>query len=82
MTAETLVDEFRNSEQAEASRVRFLESSRGHDAAVRFARQTLAIYRTAVVHRSPPAGEARYRLRLMGSYCFLKQYLRDAGRDA
>lgn len=66
---------FHESERQEEARIRFLESEQGRDAAVRFARQTLRTYRRAVVTRTPPATEPSYRLRFMGSYCYLKRYL-------
>lgn len=69
---------FHASARDEEARIRFLESQRGHDEAVAFARQTLRLYRRAVVTATPPAGERAFRLRLMGSYCYLKRYLHGA----
>lgn len=68
---------FHESERQEETRIRFLESERSHEAALAFARQTLGLYRRAVVTRTPPAGERIFRLRLVGSYCYLKRYLRS-----
>lgn len=79
MAHATDVQVFHDSERREETRIHFLESERGRDEAVAFARQTLRLYRRAVVHRAPPAGEAAFRLRLMGSYCYLKRYLQSAG---
>lgn len=59
----------------EADRIRFLERTRGRAEAQLFARRTCGSYRRAVLGRSAPAGETIYRLRLMGSYCYLKRYL-------
>lgn len=59
----------------EANRIRFLERTRGEAEARLFARRTCSGYRRAVLGRSAPAGETVYRLRLMGSYCYLKRYL-------
>ncbi len=69
---------FHESARHEEARIRFVESQRGHDEAVAFARQTLRLYRRAVVTETPPAGERAFRLRLMGSYCYLKRYLHGA----
>ena len=69
--------QFHDSERSEEARIRFLESERGREAAIAFARQTLRLYRRAVVSRTPPAGEAALRSRLTGSYCYLKRYLRS-----
>lgn len=66
--------EFQESQHLEADRLRFLEQSWGRDAALAFAQQTMRIYRRAVVRRSPPAGNPEYRLRLLASYCYLKDY--------
>ncbi|WP_290651795.1 hypothetical protein [Aquisalimonas sp.] len=66
----------------EAERIRFIEQNRGQEAAEAFARQTRALYRRAVVNRSAPAGDQLIRLRLLGSYCYLKRYLhRKAGQS-
>lgn len=70
---------FHDSARREEARVRMLEHERGRAAAAEFARQTLRSYRRAVVTRSAPAGDPVFRLRLMGSYCYLKQWL--ASRD-
>lgn len=70
-------DIFHEIERQEAGRVRMLEGERGVEAAVAFARQTRDLYRSAVVSRSPPAGDAEFRLRLMAAYCQLKRYLAD-----
>jgi len=69
---------FTESQRLEAARIAFLERTRGHEEAVVFAQQTLTGYRRAVVTRSPPAGDAGFRLALMGSYCYLKRYLANA----
>lgn len=69
---------FSESQQLEAARIAFLERTRGRDEALAFAKQTLIGYRRAVATRSPPAGEAAFRLALMGSYCYLKRYLANA----
>lgn len=61
--------------QHEQKRIRFLEQNRGEEEARAFARRTLAIYRSAVVRRSAPAGEPTFRIRFIGSYCYLKRYL-------
>jgi len=63
------------SEQLEAARIRFLETSRGRAAALAFARQTRNSYRHAVLTRTAPAGEESFRLRLIASYRYLKRYL-------
>lgn len=68
--------EFTESQRLEAVRIAFLEQHRGKEAARAFAIQTLGSYRRAVVHRAPPAGERRFRLRLLASYCYLKRYVR------
>lgn len=65
----------RDSERQEAERVAFLEETRGEADARAFAEQTLRVYRRAVVQRAAPAGEKVFRLRLLGSYCYLKRYL-------
>ena len=72
---------FHDRAQREAARIRMLDAERGRAAAVEFARQTLRSYRRAVVSRTAPAAEPAYRLRLMGSYCYLKRWLAslDAG---
>lgn len=70
------------SERLEDQRVRWLASHRGERAARAFAERTRAIYRSAVVRRSAPAGDPSFRLRLIGSYCYLKHYLSDARRLA
>ena len=70
---------FHDSERQEEARLRFLESERGRDEAVAFARRTARLYRQAVVSGSPPAGDRAFRLRLMGSYCRLKRYLHSLG---
>jgi len=59
----------------ESRRIHFLELNRGAAAAREFAARTCAGYRRAVLRRSAPAGEVGYRLRLLGSYCYLKRYL-------
>lgn len=61
----------------ESRRLRFLERNRGVEAAREFAERTRTGYRRAVVRRSAPAGGAVFRLRLVGSYCVLKRYLRS-----
>ena len=66
---------FDESADREATRIRMLDAERGRAAAVDFARQTLRSYRRAVVLRTAPAAEPVYRLRLMGSYCYLKRWL-------
>lgn len=63
------------SQELEAQRIRFLETTRSRDQALAFARQTRTAYRRAVLGRSPPAGDALFRLRLLASYCYLKRYL-------
>jgi hypothetical protein len=68
--------ELRRSERLEAERIAFLERTRSREAARAFAEQTLRNYRRAVVHRAPPAGSATFRLRLIGSCCYFKRYLR------
>lgn len=70
---------FHGSERQEEARIRFLETERGRAAAMAFARQTLGLYRRAVVRGTPPAGEAAFRLRFMGSCCYLKRYLHSLG---
>lgn len=78
--AETIAElhaEFAESQRLEAARIAFLERDRGEEAARAFAIQTLRSYRRAVVHRAPPAGEQRFRLRLLASYCYLKRYVRS-----
>ncbi|WP_440997788.1 hypothetical protein [Arhodomonas sp. SL1] len=62
--------------EQERDRLRFLEATRGRAAAREFAARTMSGYRRAVVRRSAPAGERLFRLRLTGSYCYLKQYLK------
>ncbi|MCO6441819.1 MAG: hypothetical protein J5I81_12220 [Nitrococcus mobilis] len=69
--------EFAESQRLEAARIAFLERDRGKEAARVFAIQTLRSYRRAVVHRAPPAGEQRFRLRLLASYRYLKRYVRS-----
>lgn len=61
--------------QLERDRIAFLERTRGAEAAHTFARCTRSGYRRAVVRRSAPALETVFRLRLIGSYCYLKRYL-------
>lgn len=63
----------------ESRRIHFLELNRGAEAARDFAARTRAGYRRAVLRRSAPAGEVGYRLRLLGSYCYLKHYLASSG---
>lgn len=75
MTSPQLRRIFHHGTEQEAERIRFLERERGAEAAAEFARQTRAAYRRAVVMRSPPAGEATFRLRLIASYCYFKRYL-------
>lgn len=74
----TRVAEAAESGRLEAARVRFIETSRGREAALVFARQTAANYRRAVVNRSAPAGDGLCRLRLIASYCYLRRYLAAA----
>lgn len=69
--------EFSESQRLEAARIAFLERDRGEEAARVFAIQTLRSYRRAVVHRAPPAGERRFRVGLLASYCYLKRYARS-----
>lgn len=69
---------FQQSQQLENDRIRFLETTRGSGEALAFARQTCTGYRRAVVSRSPPAGDALFRLRLLASYCYLKRYLNSS----
>ncbi|HEX5512784.1 MAG TPA: hypothetical protein VFY81_00140 [Gammaproteobacteria bacterium] len=66
------------SEQLEAARIRFLETSRGRTAALAFAQQTRNSYRHAVLTRTAPAGEEIFRLRLIGSYRYLRRYIAAA----
>jgi hypothetical protein len=66
---------YRQSEQLEAARMSFMETDRGHAAALAFARQTRNSYRRAVVTRTAPAGDSVFRLRLIASYCYLKRYI-------
>lgn len=68
-------DVVRESETQEAKRIAFLEQTRGAADARAFAEQTLHLYRRAVVQGAAPAGEKIFRLRLLGSYCYLKRYL-------
>lgn len=70
---------FHESERQEEARIRFLESQRGREEAVAFARQTLGLYRRAVVTRTPPTGDTAFRLRFLGSCCYLKRYLHSTG---
>lgn len=77
-THATYRETFQQAKREEAERVAFLERERGAEEAAAFARRTGAAYRRAVVSQSPPAGDASFRLRLMGSYCYFKGYL--AGR--
>ena len=72
---------FHESADREADRIRRLDSERGRAAAAEFARQTLHSYRRAVVRRTAPAAEPVYRLRLMGSYCYLKRWLASLDAD-
>ncbi|UEX79711.1 hypothetical protein LMH63_08720 [Spiribacter halobius] len=67
--------ELARSQELEAERVRFLERTRSPGEAQAFARRTRGIYRRAVLNRSAPAAEPVYRLRLIGSYCYLRHYL-------
>lgn len=67
-----------HSSELEATRIAFLETSRGRDAALEFARQTRNSYRRAVVTHTAPAGDRIFRLRLIGSYCYLKRYIATA----
>lgn len=69
--------EISESQRLEAARIALLERERGKEAARAFAMQTLRSYRRAVIHRAPPAGEWRFQLRLLASYCYLKRYLRS-----
>ncbi|MBA1147897.1 hypothetical protein H0Z60_12665 [Ectothiorhodospiraceae bacterium WFHF3C12] len=71
----------RESMACESRRIRFLERSRGTAAAREFAMRTRTGYRSAVLRRSAPAAEVVFRLRLLGSYCYLKRYL-DFGASA
>jgi len=65
----------RESMAIEARRIDFLERTRGLGEARAFAERTRRSYRRAVLGRTAPAGEVVYRLRLLGSYCYLKRYL-------
>jgi hypothetical protein len=76
MDPEAIVHEGR---EQEVARLAFLERHAGRKAACAFAWQTLRIYRRAVVGRAAPAGEKIYRLRLLGSYCYLRRYVRECG---
>ncbi|MCO4321599.1 hypothetical protein [Aliidiomarina quisquiliarum] len=67
--------EFKASQNLEQERLEFLENERGKDAALSFAEQTRRTYRRAILSRSPPAGDAVFRLRLLASYCYLKRYI-------
>lgn len=49
--------------EQEAARLAFLETHRGLDAAYAFARQTLRVYRRAVLGRATPAGLIHARCR-------------------
>lgn len=71
----------RESMACESNRIHYLELHRGAAAAREFAARTRSGYRRAVLRRSAPAGEPGYRLRLLGSYCYLKRYL-ASGEDA
>lgn len=71
---------FRDSQALEAERLRFLETTRGAEDALAFARQTCLGYRRAVVARAAPAGDPVFRLRLLASYCYLKRYIATARR--
>ncbi|MDN3519454.1 hypothetical protein QWY84_17750 [Aquisalimonas lutea] len=71
------------SERQEADRIAFVEQAHGTAHARVFAEQTLRLYRRAVVQRAAPAGEKTFRLRLLGSYCYLKRYLAgNCGSDS
>lgn len=69
---------YQQSEQLEAMRISFLETSRGQEAALAFARQTRKSYRRAVVTRTAPAGDSVFRIRLIASYCYLKRYINSS----
>ena len=71
----------RKSKVREAERIHFLEETRDVEEARVFAARTLDLYRRAVVKRSAPAGGRVFRLRLLGSYCYLKRYIKGKPRD-
>lgn len=75
----SMQQDYQQSTELEAARIRFLETTRDTAAALAFAQQTCHSYRRAVVSRTAPAGDALFRARLIASYCYLKRYINKAG---
>lgn len=62
--------------------VNYLVEHRGRDAALTYARQTLQVYRKAVLNRQHFASTAQYRRAFIMSYLFYKHYLSKTDQPA
>ena len=62
--------------------VNYLEEHRGRDAALKYAKQTLQVYRNAVLDHHHFAATAHYKRAFIMSYLFYKHYLAETSKQS